>query len=61
MIYRRDLIEHFEWLRDSKYLNEVLDEALVATDCARKDSCSWVLRCRTWRSVYGICATGRPR
>jgi hypothetical protein len=32
MIYRRDLLVHFEWLSDSKYL----DEALVAIAlCAR--------------------------
>jgi hypothetical protein len=30
MVYRRDLISHFEWLAESKYLDEVLDEALVA-------------------------------
>jgi hypothetical protein len=30
MIYRADLIDHFDWLADSKYFDEVLDEALVA-------------------------------
>ncbi len=30
MIYRRDLIEHFAWLEGSQYLDEVLDEAVVA-------------------------------
>jgi hypothetical protein len=30
MIYRRDLIDHFEWLSGSKYFDEVIDEALVA-------------------------------
>jgi hypothetical protein len=30
MIYRRDLISHFEWLAGSRYFDEVLDEALVA-------------------------------
>jgi len=30
MIYRRDLIEHFDWLAESKYLEEFCDEALVA-------------------------------
>jgi prevent-host-death family protein len=36
MIYRKDLIEHYEWLSDSKYFTEALDEALVAIAlCAR--------------------------
>jgi hypothetical protein len=30
MIYRRDLIEHFDWLAESKYLEEFCDQALVA-------------------------------
>jgi hypothetical protein len=30
MVYRRDLIPHFEWLAGSKYFDEVLDEAVVA-------------------------------
>ncbi len=30
MIYRRDLIDHFEWLEGSKYLDELLDEAVIA-------------------------------
>lgn len=30
MIYRRDLIEHFDWLAESEYLEEFCDEALVA-------------------------------
>lgn len=36
MIYRKDLLAHFEWLSDSKYLTGALDEALVAIAlCAR--------------------------
>jgi hypothetical protein len=30
MIYRRDLIDHFEWLAGSRYLEEFCDEALIA-------------------------------
>ena len=30
VFYRRDLIEHFDWLAESKYLEEFCDEALVA-------------------------------
>ena len=36
MIYRKDLIDHYEWLSDSKYFTEALDEALIAIAlCAR--------------------------
>lgn len=30
MVYRRDLIEHFEWLAGSDEYDEALDEAVVA-------------------------------
>lgn len=30
VFYRRDLIEHFDWLAESKYLEEFCDEAFVA-------------------------------
>lgn len=30
MVYRRDLVDRFQWLQGSEYLDEVLDEALVA-------------------------------
>jgi hypothetical protein len=30
MIYRKELIEHFAWLAGSKYLDELLDEVIVA-------------------------------
>jgi hypothetical protein len=30
MIYRRDLIEYFDWLAESRYLEEFCDEAMVA-------------------------------
>ena len=30
MVYRSDLIDHFDWLKGSEYYEEVLDEALVA-------------------------------
>ena len=29
MFYRRDLIEHLDWLAESKYLEEFCDQALV--------------------------------
>jgi hypothetical protein len=30
MFYRRDLIDHFDWLAESEFLEEFCDEALVA-------------------------------
>lgn len=30
MIYRKELIEHFAWLSGSEYLEELLDEVIVA-------------------------------
>jgi hypothetical protein len=30
VIYRKDLIDHFEWLAGSEYFDDVIDEALVA-------------------------------
>jgi hypothetical protein len=30
MIYRSDLVEHFDWLAGSEYFDEVIDEALIA-------------------------------
>ena len=30
MIYRSDIVDHFEWLKGSEYYDEVLDEALIA-------------------------------
>lgn len=51
MIYRKDLIDHFEWLAGSEYLEEALDEALIAIAlCARghradmmKFGAAWVM------------------
>jgi hypothetical protein len=30
MIYRHDLIDHFDWLAGSRFFDEAIDEALVA-------------------------------
>jgi hypothetical protein len=36
VIYRHNLLEHFDWLSDSKYLDEMLDESVIAIAfCAR--------------------------
>lgn len=36
MIYRRDLIDHFDWLAGSEYFDAMIDEALIAIAlCAR--------------------------
>lgn len=36
VIYRHDLLEHFDWLSGSKHLDELLDESVIAVAfCAR--------------------------
>jgi len=53
MIYRRDLIEHFSWLSGSKYLDEVLDEAVVAIAFdAYGHGRDWVACGAAWRSAH---------
>jgi hypothetical protein len=54
MIYRRDLIEHFEWLEDSKYLDEVLDEALIAIALTAYDHGSDWIRNGAWMTADGV-------
>ena len=36
MVHRRDLIPHFDWLADSPYYEDVLDEALIAIALAAR-------------------------
>ncbi|MFN8215336.1 MAG: hypothetical protein U0R71_01960 [Solirubrobacterales bacterium] len=51
MIYRRELTDHFAWLEGSKFLEEVLDEAIVAialTACGEGES-SVLMKAVWWR------------
>ena len=54
MIYRRDLIEHFKWLEGSKYLDEVLDEALVAIALTAYDHPRDLIQNGAWQDARGV-------
>jgi hypothetical protein len=54
VIYRRDLIEHFKWLEGSEYLDEVLDEALVAIAFTAYDHGQDLLQNGAWQCAHGI-------
>ncbi len=54
MIYRRDLIEHFKWLDGSKYLDEVLDEALVAIALTAYDHPRDLIQNGAWQDARGV-------
>ncbi|MDX6589521.1 MAG: hypothetical protein QOI84_795 [Solirubrobacterales bacterium] len=54
MIYRRDLIEHFKWLEGSKYLDEVLDEALVAIALTAYDHGRDLIQNGAWQDARGV-------
>jgi hypothetical protein len=55
MVYRRDLIPHFEWLAGSKYFDEVLDEAVVAIAMsAHGFESEWVETGAAWMSAGGL-------
>jgi hypothetical protein len=53
VIFRRDLIDHFEWLEGSEYYDEVLDEALVAIVLCAFDHRGDMLQnsCGAWQSA----------
>jgi hypothetical protein len=54
MIYRRDLIEHFKWLEGSKYLDEVLDEVVVAIAFTAYGHGDDLLQNGAWDCARGI-------
>lgn len=54
MIYRRDLIAHFEWLHGSQYLDEVIDEALVAIALTAYDHGQDLIRNGAWQDARGV-------
>jgi hypothetical protein len=56
MIYRRDLIDHFQWLEGSEYLDEVLDEAVAAIVLtAYGHGRDWIQN-GAWMSASGLSA-----
>jgi hypothetical protein len=54
MVYRRDLIDHFEWLAGSRYLEEVLDEALVAIALTAYDHGGDLIQNGAWQDARGV-------
>ena len=55
MVYRRELTEHFRWLEDSKCLDEVLDEAVIAIAMtAYEHGGDWVQTGAAWMTADGI-------
>lgn len=54
MIYRRELIGHFKWLEGSKYLDEVLDESLVAIALSAYDHGGEWIQNGAWMTANGV-------
>ncbi|MGC1165602.1 MAG: hypothetical protein WA862_05785 [Solirubrobacterales bacterium] len=56
MIYRRDLIDHFQWLAGSEYFDEVIDEALVAIALTGYDHGGDLIQNGAWQNAKGVVA-----
>ena len=56
MIYRRDLIDHFQWLEGSKFFDEVIDEALVAIALTGYDHGDDLIQNGAWQDAEGVVA-----
>jgi hypothetical protein len=54
VIYRRELIDHFKWLQGSEYLDEVLDEALVAIALTAYDHGRDLIQNGAWQDARGV-------
>ena len=54
MIYRRDLIDHFQWLEGSEFLDEVIDEAIVAIALTGYDHGRDLIQNGAWQSAKGV-------
>lgn len=54
MVYRRDLIDHFQWLEGSEYLDEVLDEALVAIALTAYGHGQDLIQNGAWMSAHSV-------
>lgn len=54
VIYRSDLIDHFRWLADSKYFDEVIDEALVAIALTAYDHGGDLIQNGAWQDAKGV-------
>jgi hypothetical protein len=54
MIYRRDLIDHFQWLEGSEFFDEVIDEAIVAIALTGYDHGRDLIQNGAWQSAKGV-------
>jgi len=54
MIYRRDLIDHFQWLEGSRFFDEVIDEAIVAIALTAYDHGRDLMQNGAWASAGSI-------
>jgi hypothetical protein len=54
MIYRRDLINHFQWLDGSEFFDEVIDEALVAIALTAYDHGRDLIQNGAWQDARGV-------
>jgi hypothetical protein len=54
MIYRRDLIDHFQWLEGSEFFDEVIDEAIVAIALTGYDHGGDLIQNGAWQNAKGV-------
>jgi hypothetical protein len=54
MIYRRDLIDHFQWLDGSEFFDEVIDEAIVAIALTGYDHGGDLIQNGAWQNAKGV-------
>lgn len=54
MIYRRDLLQHFSWLEDSRFFDEVIDEAIVAIALTAYDHPNDLIQNGAWQDALGV-------
>lgn len=54
MVYRRDLVDHFRWLKGSEYFDEVIDEALVAVALTACGHGNDLIQNGAWQNARGV-------
>ena len=54
MIYRRDLIDHFQWLEGSELFDDLIDEAIVAIALTGYDHGGDLIQNGAWQDAKGV-------
>jgi hypothetical protein len=54
MVYRRDLVDHVQWLKGSEYLDDVIDEVLVAVALTVYDHGNDLILNGAWQNARGV-------